>query len=181
MPVKLPGVVGGATGPRPHSTSESQSAEATSMDETGQVRQDEQTSCGSAGGPVLAAQGGQGQEDGEVMLQHDDSTKHAGGVEESVASIPVEDSRLEPGGISEEDHVMDCYDSDGDEVDDEEGWITPDNIEQARLEMGGCVGEELRDVRVGCMTADFAMQVSGGQHALLVWYREMGEVITVEG
>ena len=130
---------------------------------------------------MSTARDGPRQEGGEVLQQHEDSTKQAGSVEESVASIPVEDPHLKPGGSKDEDQVMDCYDSDGDEVDDEEGWITPDNIEQARLEMGGCVGEELRDVRVGCMTTDFAMQVSEGLHVLLMCLKNRRDVYTGEG
>ena len=184
--MKLPGVVGGATCPRPHNTSELHSAEAARIAEAHQAHQDEQTCCGSnsapdqckraAEGPVLTTQGRQEWEEGEVMLQYEHSTKQAGDVEESVSGISVEDSLPEPGGNIEQGHAVDYCDggSDSDEVDDDEGWITPDNIDQARIEMGGCVGEELGDIRVGCMTTDFAMQVSKGdkQHSVHVCGRE---------
>lgn len=174
MPVKLPGVVGGAACPRPRNTSEAQSAEVTKMAETHQVRKGEQTCCESssippshhrecaADGPELTTQGGQQCEGGGMLVQCESSAKQRDGVEESVSGVSMEDSRPKP----EQGNEVDNCDSEGDggsasdEVDEDEGWITPDNIDQARIEMGGCVGEELGDVRVGCMTTDFAMQVS---------------------
>lgn len=52
----------------------------------------------------------------------------------------------------------------GDELDDEEeedddggGWITPHNIKQVQMDMG--VFESPTDIRVGCVTTDFSMQV----------------------
>ena len=61
----------------------------------------------------------------------------------------------------------DAYDLPGDECldstvgcsDDEEGWINPENFEEACAEMDGVVEEEPVDVAVGCVTTDFAMQV----------------------
>ncbi len=46
----------------------------------------------------------------------------------------------------------------GDE--DEDGWITPDNLAQAHEEMGGVTEEEARGLAVACVTTDFAMQVN---------------------
>ena len=52
----------------------------------------------------------------------------------------------------------DCdVDDDGDGDDD--GWITPENVQQAKKDMGGLVEACLEGVVVGCMTNDFAMQV----------------------
>ena len=175
MPVKLPGVVGGIVCPRPHNTSEAQSAEVTKVAETHQVRKDEQACCESssippshrecgADGPELATQGGQECEGEGMLVECEPSTQQRDGVKESVSDVSMEDSRPKP----EQGSEVDNCDSEGDggsgsdEVDEDEGWITPDNIDQARIEMGGCVGEELGDVRVGCMTTDFAMQVSEG-------------------
>ena len=190
VPVKLPGVVGGVTCLRPHNTSELQSAEATRMAETHQVCQDEQTCCvfssvapshckHADGEPELTAQEGQEGEDGGVVLQCEPSTKQTGGVEEeSISGVPMEDCLPQPDDNVDQGHGIDCCDSDGDgdsdDVDDDEGWITPDNIDQARIEMGGCVGEELGDIRVGCMTTDFAMQVSERCWQSLMHVREKG-------
>jgi RNA-binding protein NOB1 len=45
--------------------------------------------------------------------------------------------------------------------DDDEGWITPKNFAQKRLEMYGAEGSKKQEeVKVACMTTDFAMQVS---------------------
>ena len=43
--------------------------------------------------------------------------------------------------------------------DDGGGWITPGNIKQIQQEMKQCAVP--KDVRVGCVTTDFAMQVGG--------------------
>ena len=51
----------------------------------------------------------------------------------------------------EEDEEGDCS--------DEEGWITPDNYQEACGEMGGVEEEVATGVGVGCVTTDFAMQV----------------------
>ncbi len=48
------------------------------------------------------------------------------------------------------------------EVDDEEGWITPENFQQACEAMGGALEVEPQGVVVGCVTTDFAMQVRSG-------------------
>ncbi|XP_059849067.1 RNA-binding protein NOB1 isoform X4 [Hypanus sabinus] len=43
-----------------------------------------------------------------------------------------------------------------DDSDDSEGWITPSNIQQIHRDMG--CSETAADIKVGCMTTDFAMQ-----------------------
>ena len=44
--------------------------------------------------------------------------------------------------------------------DDDEGWITPSNFSQKRLEMFGVEASKKPEVvKVACMTTDFAMQV----------------------
>ena len=48
---------------------------------------------------------------------------------------------------------------DRDSDDDGGGWITPSNIKQIQQEMKQCAVP--KDVRVGCVTTDFAMQVGG--------------------
>ncbi len=48
----------------------------------------------------------------------------------------------------------------GEDDDDDEGWITPKNFAQKRLEMFGVeANKEREEVKVACMTTDFAMQV----------------------
>lgn len=42
--------------------------------------------------------------------------------------------------------------------DDNEGWITPSNIQQIYRDMG--CSETTAEIKVGCMTTDFAMQVT---------------------
>ena len=49
-----------------------------------------------------------------------------------------------------------------DEQEDEDGgnWITPENLHQVCKAMGGAMEDELDDIAVGCITTDFAIQVS---------------------
>lgn len=48
--------------------------------------------------------------------------------------------------------------NDGDS--DDEGWITPENIRQVCEQMGGAKEVDSDGIAVGCMTTDYAMQVS---------------------
>ena len=63
----------------------------------------------------------------------------------------------------EDDEDKDDEDEDEDDEEDDEGWITPGNLEQIRRknQMGDDEKEEIRDtqIKVGCMTSDFSMQV----------------------
>ncbi|XP_037672201.1 RNA-binding protein NOB1 isoform X2 [Choloepus didactylus] len=73
-------------------------------------------------------------------------------------------------GISseeEEDGLADMKEKESD--DDEGGWITPSNIKQIQQELEQC--DVPTNVRVGCVTTDFAMQYSlptpkGGKYAI---------------
>ena len=52
-----------------------------------------------------------------------------------------------------------CTKDDDLDEDDDEGWITPKNFAQKRLEMFGVDAEKKQEqVKVACMTTDFAMQ-----------------------
>ena len=48
---------------------------------------------------------------------------------------------------------------DGNNDEDEAGWITPQNLAQACEQMGGVTEEEAQGLSVACVTTDFAMQV----------------------
>lgn len=60
-----------------------------------------------------------------------------------------EDKENEPEGEQEEE-----------DEDDGGGWITPSNIRQVKMESGHWTAPA--DVKVGCLTTDFAMQVTSG-------------------
>lgn len=60
-------------------------------------------------------------------------------------------------GEEEEEDSEDGKDEDSDG--DGGGWITPSNIRRVQQELGQCTVPQ--DVRVGCVTTDFAMQVRG--------------------
>ncbi|XP_023369864.1 RNA-binding protein NOB1 [Otolemur garnettii] len=72
----------------------------------------------------------------------------------------------------------------GEDSDDDDGggWITPSNIKQIQQEMEQC--DIPKDVRVGCVTTDFAMQVGGAGRDWIVSvlcsarYLEMSEMVS---
>lgn len=57
----------------------------------------------------------------------------------------------------EEEEENGFEDRKDDSDDDGGGWITPNNIKQIQQELEQC--DVPKDVRVGCVTTDFAMQV----------------------
>ncbi len=60
-------------------------------------------------------------------------------------------SDLEPNEGSE--------DSQNEDSDDEDSWITPGNYQMACEQMGGALETGLDGIAVGCVTTDYAMQV----------------------
>jgi len=73
-------------------------------------------------------------------------------------------------GSEEEEEEEDDEDEEEDDDDDDGGgWITPSNIKQVKMESG--FGTVPADVKVGCLTTDFAMQnvlIQIGLHVLSV-------------
>ncbi|KAG7473528.1 hypothetical protein MATL_G00096790 [Megalops atlanticus] len=79
---------------------------------------------------------------------------------------PARDS-CEDGSASDEETEEEEEDDDDD--DDGGGWITPSNIKQVQLDVGNW--ESPANVKVGCLTTDFAMQnvlIQIGLHVLSV-------------
>ncbi|XP_062327918.1 RNA-binding protein NOB1 [Osmerus eperlanus] len=100
-------------------------------------------------------------EDGGI---HRDSAEHQESEEHSVDLS---------GGSGEEDdeeeEEEEEEDDDGGDDDDGGGWITPSNIKQVQMETGHWTAPA--DVKVGCLTTDFAMQnvlIQIGLHVLSV-------------
>lgn len=62
-------------------------------------------------------------------------------------------SSIAPDSSSDREEEAECSD------DDEDGWINPENFNDACVEMGGALQEPAVGVAVGCVTTDFAMQV----------------------
>lgn len=60
-------------------------------------------------------------------------------------------------GQSEEEDKENQPEDEGDEEDDGGGWITPSNIGQVKMDSADWTAPA--DVKVGCLTTDFAMQV----------------------
>ncbi|XP_051580905.1 RNA-binding protein NOB1-like [Myxocyprinus asiaticus] len=86
--------------------------------------------------------------------------------------------KLQPVDLSSDSHVTDSQDHEGNNVDKPEkeqsdddggGWITPSNIKQVQMDAG--IQGPSADVKVGCVTTDFAMQnvlIQIGLHVLSV-------------
>ncbi|XP_029904069.1 RNA-binding protein NOB1 [Myripristis murdjan] len=102
----------------------------------------------------------------------------------NVDGITVSDSRSEVEMLPLTEEHRESEDQAGEETDEEEeeeveeeeddeddggGWITPSNIQQVKMESGD--GAAPADVKVGCLTTDFAMQnvlIQIGLHVLSV-------------
>lgn len=65
---------------------------------------------------------------------------------------PTDKESCEPDELGSDDN------SDNGE-DDDDDWITPDNLHRAREQMGGATTAPAEGVTVGCLTTDFTMQV----------------------
>ncbi|XP_071401191.1 RNA-binding protein NOB1 isoform X1 [Centroberyx affinis] len=99
----------------------------------------------------------------------------------NVDDITVSDSRSEVETLPETEEQRESEDHSGEESGEDEeeegddddddggGWITPSNISQVKMESGDWTAPA--DVRVGCLTTDFAMQnvlIQIGLHVLSV-------------
>lgn len=79
------------------------------------------------------------------------------------------DTSLQSGDQSDSEDKENEPDDDEDEEDDGGGWITPSNIKQLKMDSADWTAPA--DVIVGCLTTDFAMQVTnagkrGGEDSL---------------
>ena len=86
--------------------------------------------------------------DGSIDIERE------GGGEQPIDSSVAQEEECDGGG-EEEGGVAPNGSSGG----DDDGWITPENIRQVCERMGGVMEERPNDVKVGCITTDFAMQV----------------------
>ncbi|KAM3877258.1 RNA-binding protein NOB1 [Diretmus argenteus] len=94
----------------------------------------------------------------------------------SVEDVSVsDDSRTEVESLEAEPCEDQSGEDTGEDVEEEEeeddggGWINPSNIQQVKMECGDCTAPA--DVKVGCLTTDFAMQnvlIQIGLHVLSV-------------
>ncbi|XP_066290875.1 RNA-binding protein NOB1-like [Branchiostoma lanceolatum] len=84
--------------------------------------------------------------------------------------LTIEGNRVEEEDIGEEEEEGDEDDDEDDDDDDDEGWITPSNIH--KVKRNATLGStEPREVKVGCITTDFAMQnvlIQMGLHVISV-------------
>ncbi len=82
-----------------------------------------------------------------------------GGVSISESRLDTSLQKDEPEDQSDdEDKENEPEDEEEEEDDDGGGWITPSNIKQVKMESADWTAPA--DVRVGCLTTDFAMQVT---------------------
>ncbi|KAK1784980.1 hypothetical protein P4O66_018412 [Electrophorus voltai] len=71
-------------------------------------------------------------------------------------SLSGDDQKTVPQTVLEQGVENDVVEEGEDEEDDGGGWITPSNINQVQMEVGNW--QQSADVKVGCVTTDFAMQ-----------------------
>lgn len=88
-------------------------------------------------------------------VEVDDDEKQNFDVESAEQKINQLQIGNEPENVSSEDE--DGYESDSQNSDSEDTWITPDNLEEARRKMGA-LDTLSTVVEVACLTTDFAMQ-----------------------
>ncbi|XP_044214879.1 RNA-binding protein NOB1 isoform X2 [Thunnus albacares] len=97
-------------------------------------------------------------------------TEEGAGHRESEDQSDDEDKENEPKEEEEEEEVEEEEEEDDDDDDDDGGgWITPSNIKQVKMDTADWTAPA--DVRVGCLTTDFAMQnvlIQIGLHVLSV-------------
>lgn len=67
------------------------------------------------------------------------------------------EERTEHQPSEEQSHDEDKENEPEEDEDDEGGWITPSNIRQLKMDSANWTASA--DVKVGCLTTDFAMQV----------------------
>ncbi|KAJ8252577.1 hypothetical protein COCON_G00218890 [Conger conger] len=105
----------------------------------------------------------------ELLSAETVSTAHSpGAVTESPQSVDLSPGGP-AGGSGSEGECEEEEEEDDDDDDDGGGWITPSNIKQVQLDVGNW--ESPADVKVGCMTTDFAMQnvlIQIGLHVLSI-------------
>ena len=81
-----------------------------------------------------------------------------------------EETSIEHSRTNESDNGS-SDDDDDDDDDDEQGWITPDNLADVTTRLGGTIQEPPQDIRVACLTSDYAIQnvlLQMGLHVLSV-------------
>lgn len=76
----------------------------------------------------------------------------------SDTSLPTD----EPDDQSDDEDKENEPEEEEEEDDDGGGWITPSNIKQVKMESADWTAPA--DVRVGCLTTDFAMQVTDASY-----------------
>ena len=102
-------------------------------------------------------------------------------------NIDDEDICYQGDGINDDDHHSN---SDDDDSDDEDGWITPENITQVKADYGVSETQcKPTNIAVGCLTTDFAMQVTTDYALTKVkfdyfpetvnWYTRGGKVLDI--
>lgn len=69
------------------------------------------------------------------------------------------DGQVLPTDALQEESDSEEESEDNEDDDDGDGWITPANIREVKQKMGD-VNTEMANVAVGCLTTDFAIQVS---------------------
>ena len=148
---KIPGVVGFYSGTKRDRKAEGDK-KVNSSSEDDQVLQQ----LPAVSVPGNETEAGCSERTGDSVHQDADSplelTLSDGEGKEPTGDIPVERN-----GDGSEEPSDEEWDEDSDDL---SGWITPENLQQACEEMGGATEVKPVGIAVGCITTDFAMQVS---------------------
>lgn len=86
-------------------------------------------------------------------------------LEEQQVKVPEQKTESVSQNRLDEDGEYDAEVGSGESEDEEDeddggGWITPSNIKKVQMDVGSW--QATGDMKVGCVTTDFAMQVYGG-------------------
>ena len=148
---KVPGIVGFYSGTKcDKKTEEAKKADVSSKDDPVLQQVADVSVPGNESGTSYSKRtGGSVHQDADSCLGQnviDEEDK------ELTEAVPMEQNRDDNEDWSDEE-----WDEDGD---DSSGWITPENLQQVCEEMGGATEVKPNGIAVGCITTDFAMQVS---------------------
>ncbi|XP_004584048.1 RNA-binding protein NOB1 [Ochotona princeps] len=90
-------------------------------------------------------------------------------IDQELQELLMDQGEDDPREEQEEKEEENGFEESKEDSDDDGGWITPSNIKQIQQELEQC--DVPKDVRVGCVTTDFAMQnvlLQMGLHVLAV-------------
>ena len=162
----VPGVVGFYSGPKTsqdYREVETNDGEGEEMMADGQLVEEEEWNRDSGMEPNQSRGVEQNGDDALERNRDDAVEQNRGDAVERNRDDAVEwngGDAVERNGDSGEEQNGDSGEEQNGDSDDSEDWITPENLHAACEAMGGAVKVEAQGIAVGCVTTDFAMQVT---------------------